>query len=339
MSDENMYVKNFDDIDFNDYDFEKPTRLDGNSYEVKFKNTSDDSGFFFALPEFPIERFNIIKVSKNGFLKLEINENNTRHQDFSSFLKEFDEWILKTFSKNYNTLFNNNQKISVNTLKKMYAPLTDDTIALRIHTRKNKLSFECKDAEENVISVDQINDCQIIPLVEIKSLFVKSRSFNVDIVLRGIVKLDKNTSLQNDRSFFEEDKDDVQNSYMDYQTDDDTLSVCSKHDLDDLDDIDIAKKAETAEETEAAAAAAAAAATAATAAEATAAEATAAEAAAAAVEEIALDDVPIVEVVAENKEEKDEEDVKAVFAKARRRAKKANEEADRLYQKLLLNMK
>jgi len=361
MTDEtDMYVNDFDDIDLDNFDFEKPTKLDGNSYEIKIKNKIGD-GIYFAIPAFTIEDFNVIKVSKTGFLKLHLDSDDGNHQDFGAFLEDFDSWVLKKFSKNYNSLFGGNQKMSVNTIKKMYAPLSDDTIALRVHTnRRNMFTFEIKDTEENDICIDDLKDCKIIPLVEVKSLFVKSRSFNADIVLRGIVKLDKDTTIENGTSFFEDNNNDVQNSYMDYQTDDETLSVVSQQDIgelnDDLDDLaidaitdvaDVAKEevvvTDVAKE-----------------------EVVVTDVAK---EEVVVTDVAKEEVVVTDvaKEEvtfvvdkevsdlgadenamdaakvivdvSEEDDIKAAFTKAREDAKKANEEADRLYHKLLLNMK
>ena len=94
---ESMYVKDFSDINFDDFELDKPVRLSGNSYEVRFKSKTSDDGFYTALPMTEIDDLNIINVSNNGFLKLDVAEDS----DFSDFLKDFDKWIINLFSKKY----------------------------------------------------------------------------------------------------------------------------------------------------------------------------------------------------------------------------------------------
>ena len=79
------------------------------------------------------------------------------------------------------------------------------------------------DTEQKMIGLDSIKNCNVVPLVEVKGVFMKPRSYNPDIVLRGLVTIPsakKNVESPKDFCLFHtEDKSDSY-AYYDYATED-----------------------------------------------------------------------------------------------------------------------
>ena len=94
----------------------------------------------------------------------------------------------------------------------------------RVHIRKGNYQIQCMDTDQNMISLESIQNCNVVPLVEVKGVFMKPRGYNPDIVLRGLVKIPsvtKTTTPNSDdfRLFHTTDKDDSY-AYYDYATED-----------------------------------------------------------------------------------------------------------------------
>ena len=121
-------------------------------------------------------------------------------------------------------------------IKDMYHPIIDDegVFCSRVHIRKGKYQVQCMDTDQNMIDIDTINNCTVVPLVEVKGIFMKPRGYNPDIVLRGLVYIPpEKKHVENTTDFFlfhTEDTDD--NDYPDYATEDEDTDNESEIDED-----------------------------------------------------------------------------------------------------------
>ena len=125
---------------------------------------------------------------------------------------------------------------SATAIKDMYHPIIDDegVFCSRVHIRKGKYQVQCMDTDQNMIDIDTINNCTVVPLVEVKGIFMKPRGYNPDIVLRGLVYIPpEKKHVENTTDFFlfhTEDTDD--NDYPDYATEDEDTDNESEIDED-----------------------------------------------------------------------------------------------------------
>lgn len=238
------YIPDFDSVDFSQFTFEaEPTYMPGRSYEVGIINKSDDSNTLqIALPRVTItDDLDITDGGVNGFFRTQLDLSEPAHLEFKNFTENLDNWIMESIVKYHKTWFGNlwenngpfeNQPYpSANIIRNMYHPLIDDedVFCSRVHIHKDKYKLQTMDEEQNIISLDDIQNCDVVPLVEIKGVFFKPKGFNVDCVLRGLVKLSEETENTDhlEYSLFHVDDDEEDAEYFDYATEDDTNSEVS----------------------------------------------------------------------------------------------------------------
>ena len=239
MSDDNEYIDEYTSINFNELRVKKGKRLEGGCIELNVLTNSKEP-VYFAMPVFRIgDELNISSISKNGFLKLDLDYSNDKHTDFKEFLKELDEWTSKTVIRNFDEWFGHQWRkggcfygknpIAKSTLKKMHQPLLNESaFTVRVHQKKQNYVFEYVDTEQNDLDRSTLNNCYVVPLVELKTIFMKSNGYNVDLVLRGLVRLTdeeyvKSIEDEKNETLFSQDEENNVN-YTDYATDDETLA-------------------------------------------------------------------------------------------------------------------
>tara|TARA_B100000073_G_C23743131_1_gene574336 strand:- start:4759 stop:5955 length:1197 start_codon:yes stop_codon:yes gene_type:complete len=234
-------VPDYDMVDLNDFKLVKGDELAGGSWESVIEHLRDESrSLQFALPAFKVgDNLDIETASKNGFFRVTLLDNEPKHVQFKKFIDTLETWLVSQIVNNHDQWFghmwNENgalsgkPKPSPNKIKEMYHPIIDDdnVFCSRVHirTRGNKSSYEvqCMDSEQNLIPLDSIKNCNVVPLVEVKGVFMKPRGYNPDIVLRGLVTIPeekKNDTSDTDFCLFYTDDKEEQFQYTDYATED-----------------------------------------------------------------------------------------------------------------------
>jgi len=230
-------VPDFDMVDLNDFKLTKGDELAGGSWELPVEHLRDESiSLQFALPAFKIDdAIDIETSSKNGFFRIKLDEGNKKHEEFKNFITKLETWLVSQIINNHNDWFGYMWKSGgpldgfspppSSAIKEMYHPMIDEDniFCSRVHIRKGNYQIQCMDTEQNMISLDCIKNCNVVPLVEVKGVFMKPRSYNPDIVLRGLVTIPsakKNVESPADFCLFHtEDKNDSY-AYYDYATED-----------------------------------------------------------------------------------------------------------------------
>jgi hypothetical protein len=230
-------VPDFDMVDLNDFKLIKGDELAGGSWELPVEHLRDESiSLQFALPAFKInDAIDIETASKNGFFRVKLDEGNKKHEQFKNFITTLETWLVSQIINNHNDWFGYMWKSGgplegfspppSSAIKEMYHPMIDEDniFCSRVHIRKGNYQIQCMDTEQNMISLDSIKNCNVVPLVEVKGVFMKPRSYNPDIVLRGLVTIPsakKNVESPADFCLFHtEDKSDSY-AYYDYATED-----------------------------------------------------------------------------------------------------------------------
>tara|TARA_B100001250_G_scaffold144864_1_gene124010 strand:+ start:1011 stop:2126 length:1116 start_codon:yes stop_codon:yes gene_type:complete len=234
-------VPDYDMVDLNDFKLVKGDELAGGSWESVIEHLRDESrSLQFALPAFKVgDNLDIETTSKNGFFRITLLDNEPKHVKFKNFISTLETWLVSQIVNNHDQWFGHmwkdngvlagRPKPSSNTIKQMYHPIIDDdnVFCSRVHirTRGDKSSYEvqCMDSEQNLISLDSIKNCNVVPLVEVKGVFMKPRGYNPDIVLRGLVTIPeakKNDTSDTDFCLFYTDDKEEQFQYTDYATED-----------------------------------------------------------------------------------------------------------------------
>ncbi len=234
-------VPDYDMVDLNDFKLVKGDELAGGSWESVIEHLRDESrSLQFALPPFRVgDNLDIQAASKNGFFRVTLLDNEPKHVEFKNFITRLETWLVSQMVNNHDKWFGHmwkdkgafagRPKPPSNIIKDMYHPIidTENVFCSRVHvrTRGNKSSYEvqCMDAEQNLISIDSIKNCNVVPLVEVKGVFMKPRGYNPDIVLRGLVTIPeakKNDTSDTDFCLFYTDDKEEQFQYTDYATED-----------------------------------------------------------------------------------------------------------------------
>ena len=231
-------VPDYDMVDLNDFNLTKGDELAGGSWELPVEHKRDDSLCLqFALPVFKIgDAVDIQTASKNGFFRVSLDDSNTKHSDFKQFINKLEVWLVSQIVNNHDKWFGymgqaggpleGYTRPSPAAIKNMYHPMIgeDNIFCSRVHIRKGNYQIQCMDTDQNMINLESIQNCNVVPLVEVKGVFMKPHGYNPDIVLRGLVKIPsvtKTTTPNNDdfRLFHTTDKDDSY-AYYDYATED-----------------------------------------------------------------------------------------------------------------------
>ncbi len=235
------YVPDFDMVDLSDFQLTDGGELVGGSWGAMVEHCKDDDiTFQFALPIFKVgDSLDITEASKNGFLKLSLNDGDAKHTEFKKWIANLEVWLVDQFVKNHNKWFGHMWEVGgplegrplppASAIREMYHPIIgdDNIFCTRVHITKGKYDVQCMDSEQNIIDFSKIVNCNVVPLVELKGIFMKPRGYNPDIVLRGLVIVpdESDTSTRADQyCLFHTPENTEQYAYYDYATDDDTAS-------------------------------------------------------------------------------------------------------------------
>ncbi len=235
------YVPDFDMVDLSDFQLTDGGELVGGSWGAMVEHCKDDDiTFQFALPIFKVgDSLDITEASKNGFLKLSLDDGDAKHTEFKKWIANLEVWLVDQFVKNHNTWFGHMWEVGgplegrplppASAIRDMYHPIIgdDNIFCTRVHISHGKYDVQCMDSEQNMIDFSKIVNCNVVPLVELKGIFMKPRGYNPDIVLRGLVivpeEVDANTRGEQ-YCLFHTPENTEQYAYYDYATDDDTAS-------------------------------------------------------------------------------------------------------------------
>ena len=247
------YVPDFDMVDLSDFQLTDGGELVGGSWGAMVEHCKDDDVTFqFAMPIFKVgNSLDITEASKNGFLKLKLEDNDAKHVEFMQWIANLESWLVEEFVKNHNKWFGHMWQKGgplegrplppAAAIKEMYHPIIgDDKIfCSRVHITKGTYDVQCMDSEQNMIDFSKIVNCNVVPLVELKGIFMKPRGYNPDIVLRGLVIVpdeDNSEQSRNDQyCLFHTPENVEQYAYYDYATDDETASEAG----DDIDETEL----------------------------------------------------------------------------------------------------
>ena len=231
-------VPDYDMVDLNDFKLTKGDELAGGSWELPVEHKRDDSLCLqFALPVFKIgDAVDIQTASKNGFFRVSLDDSNTKHSDFKQFINKLEVWLVSQIVNNHDKWFGymwqaggpleGYTRPSPAAIKNMYHPMIgeENIFCSRVHIRKGNYQIQCMDTDQNMISLESIQNCNVVPLVEVKGVFMKPRGYNPDIVLRGLVKIPSvtktNTPNSDDFRLFHTTDNDDSYAYYDYATED-----------------------------------------------------------------------------------------------------------------------
>ena len=244
---ESEYVPEFDSVDFSQFIFEKEARkMPGRSIEVGIINKNDETNTLqVALPKISIDELDITDGGVNGFFRTQLDLNDQSHIEFKNWLSNVDAWIVQNVIKNHKLWFGADWEeggkyhgqpyIPANKIKDMFHPSIDDEeiFCARVHLRKEKYTLQIMDEEQNMISIDEINNCHVVPLIEIKGVFFKQTGYNLDCVLRGMVKISEDTETTDEREYvlFAVDDEEEDAEYYDYATEDGDSEVSMLEDV------------------------------------------------------------------------------------------------------------
>lgn len=245
QNNENDYVPEFDCVDLNQYEFKSNIeQLPGRSFIANVSNKFDEEDSFeIALPKFKIgENLDIESAGVNGFLTLELDTTDSDHINFINWTKYLDKWIMSNVVSNHKKWFGHNWNKNgplygtpyptSKVIQNLFKETIDDEYKLNIRVHidsKDKYKIQCMDEDQNTLKLDEIRNCIAVPLIEINGIFFKEDGYNIDWVVRGIVKL-SNDTIDTDNieyKLFHVDNDEEDAEYQDYATDDDTASEVS----------------------------------------------------------------------------------------------------------------
>jgi hypothetical protein len=229
------YVPDFDMIDLSNWHLTKGEPLPGGSWEFKIEHVEDeDASLQFAVPQFKIEdKLDMQHASKNGFFRVSIDPSDTKHLEFQSWIMKLETWLVSQIVNNYEKWFGHfyepgavwegQPKPPASVIQGMYHPMIDEEgiFCPRVHIKKGQYECQSMDTEYNPVDLNTINNCEIVPLVELKGVFMKPHGYNPDLVLRGIVKVLPDDQEENkEYALFHTTEDEKQYHYYDYATDD-----------------------------------------------------------------------------------------------------------------------
>lgn len=250
------YVPDFDMVDLNDFTLTKGEELAGGSWEFVIEHNNDeDIVLQFALPHFPVsDELDIQEASKNGFFRVKLDPSDSKHLEFQSWIMKVETWLVGQIVNNYDNWFGHlyqeggpmfgQSKPPASVIKDMYHPMIDEEgiFCSRVHIRKGSYEIQSMDTDQNMVELDTIKNCDVVPLVELKGVFMKPRGYNPDIVLRGLVKINPEeesdeVTANTEFALFHTADDEEQYAYYDYATEDeDTASEADDDDYDDDND-------------------------------------------------------------------------------------------------------
>ena len=247
-------VPDFDIVDLENFEFKKGDQLVGGSWETIITHVKNPNiSLKFALPQIYVNENGILSdiqnASKNGFYRISLNNADEKHVEFKEFMSNLEQWLVEGIVNNHeqwfghmwkeNGPFVNTKRPPNNVIKEMYHPIIDDdSMCARVHInqKKNEYEIQCMNSDMDQVSLESIKDCYVVPLVELKGIFMKPRGYNPDLVLRGLVVIDKSengVTENTDYNLFHTPTDDENTmKYYDYATEDEDTSSESGDDID-----------------------------------------------------------------------------------------------------------
>lgn len=239
------FVPDYNMVDLSDFRLTKGGELAGGSWEFTIEHCHDENiSLQFALPHFKVgDKIEIEETSKNGFCRMKLDPSESKHLNFQKWIMNVETWIVTQLINNYNDWFGHlyekggpfegRQRPPPNVIKDMYHPMIDEEglFCSRVHIRKGEyeLQLMTKD-EEKIKNIADVKNCNVVPLVELKGVFMKPRGYNPDVVLRGIVMINNDDEAdevveKTDFKLFHTEDDEEQYAYYDYATEDDDTVV------------------------------------------------------------------------------------------------------------------
>lgn len=199
--DSGEYVLNFDQIDFDSFEFGEIKSL-GQAYEAEIHPvTDDDESCHICFPSFKVDE-NGVPIDcesgkRNAQLVFTLDSDNAEHTELAEWFEGFDNWVIESIIKNHPRWFGHlwkpgekmagKPKPPPEVLASMYERNFDGVaFSLRVPIRKDKPFIECFDIEQTSIPFESIKNCDVIPVVEFKSVRLYSRKSVCDLVLRGL---------------------------------------------------------------------------------------------------------------------------------------------------------
>lgn len=199
--DSGEYVLNFDQIDFDSFEFGEIKSL-GQAYEAEIHPVTDeDESCHICFPAFKVDEDGVPidceSGKRNAQLVFTLDSDNTEHTELAEWFEGFDNWVIESIIKNhprwFGHLWKTGEKMAgkpkppPEVLASMYERNFDGVaFSLRVPVRKDKPFIECFDIEQTSIPFESIKNCDVIPVVEFKSVRLYSRKSVCDLVLRGL---------------------------------------------------------------------------------------------------------------------------------------------------------
>ena len=197
------YIFHFDQIDFDNYGFGTMKSL-GGAFEVpvhSIEPSSSGEPCQFCLPSFRISQNGLpletTTSKKNQVIEFVIDPDNSEHVELTEWFETFDNWVIQEIIYNHPKWFGHfwekggrmegKPKPPPEILASMFEHNFDGTtFSLRVPMRDNIPQIETFDIEHTTIPLESIKNCDIIPIIEFKSIRLYSKKSCYDIVLRGI---------------------------------------------------------------------------------------------------------------------------------------------------------
>lgn len=198
---EDQYVLNFDQVDFDNYQFsDQVEQLGQGVYESLVENNEDETETFtVCFPCFNVEKVDINTESekRNEYMTFNVDESESEHKEFREWFENFDDWVIQNIIKNHPKWFSSlwkpggkmygKPKPPPEILASMFErPFDGTTFSLRVPMKKGVPQIECFDLAQTSIPIESIRNCGIVPLVEFKAIHIFSKKTKVDLVLRAI---------------------------------------------------------------------------------------------------------------------------------------------------------
>ena len=232
------FVLNFNQIDFSNYDMEEIQQVGNGLYEAPvYHKEEEDSSFQICLPPISIYDEIVFKTEnttqRNTFYSFELDVDDSDHSDFINWFDSLDEWVVNNIIRYHPKWFgdlweeggkmHNKPRPPPEVLANMFESNCDGSkITVRVPVRKGVPQIEAFDSSHTPVPLNKIKNCQVVPIVDIKSVQFRSKKTNVDIVLRGLCAQATCDELGVDYVIFSNEDDKTE--AVDYGTSDDDES-------------------------------------------------------------------------------------------------------------------
>ena len=233
------FVLNFNQIDFSNYDMDEIQQVGNGLYEAPvYHKDEEDSSFQICLPPISVYDEIVFKIDnttqRNAVHSFELDVDDSDHADFINWFDSLDEWVVNNIIQNHPKWFGdlweeggkmyNKPRPPPEVLANMFESNCDGAkITVRVPVRKGVPQIEAFDSSHTPVPLNKIKNCQVVPIVDIKSVQFRSKKTNIDIVLRGLCAQTTCDELGVDYVIFSND-DDNKTETVDYGTSDESDS-------------------------------------------------------------------------------------------------------------------